>query len=40
LLAAFKDPTFLEDATGLTAVHRAADDAEWLGSDGSDGDDF
>ena len=40
LLSAFKDPTFLEDATGLTAVHRAADDAEWLGSDGSDGDDF
>ena len=40
LLAAFKDPTFLEDATGLTAVHRAADDAEWLVSDGSDGDDF
>ena len=40
LLAAFADPTFLEDATGLTAVHRAADDAEWLGSDGSDGDDF
>ena len=39
LLAAFADPTFLEDATGLTAVHRAADDAEWLGSD-TDGDDF
>ena len=39
LLAAFADPTFLEDATGLTAVHRAADDAEWLGTD-TDGDDF
>ena len=39
LLAAFADPTFLEDATGLTEVHRAADDAEWLGGD-TDGDDF
>ena len=28
-----RDPTFLEDATGLTEVQRAADDAEWLGSD-------
>ena len=35
----FADPTFLEDATGLTEVHRAADDAEWLGGD-TDGDDF
>lgn len=39
LLKAFADPTYLEQSTGLTAMHEAADAAEWLGSD-SDGDDF
>jgi|MDSW01.3.fsa_nt_gb ubiquitin-like modifier-activating enzyme ATG7 len=38
-LSAFNDPTFLEDATGLTAVHEAADAAEWIGGE-SDEDDF
>ena len=39
LMSAFRDPTFLEDATGLTEMRAAADDAEWVGSD-SDADDF
>jgi len=36
LFSAFADPTFLEDETGLTAMHSATDAAEWLGSDGED----
>ena len=39
LTRAFVDPTFLEDETGLTAVHEGADAAEWVGGD-SDEDDF
>lgn len=39
LTRAFADPTYLEDETGLTAVHEAADAAEWVGGD-SDEDDF
>ena len=39
LMKAFADPTYLENSTGLTAMHEAADAAEWLGSD-SDEDDF
>ena len=39
LTRAFADPTFLEDETGLTAVHEGADAAEWVGGD-SDEDDF
>lgn len=39
LLKAFADPTFLENSTGLTTIHEAADAAEWVGDD-SDEDDF
>jgi ubiquitin-like modifier-activating enzyme ATG7 len=39
LLKAFADPTYLENSTGLTAMHEAADAAEWIGSDSGE-DDF
>ena len=39
LLRVFRDPCYLEDRTGLTAMKEEVDDAAWLGED-SDGDDF